>query len=227
MMRNLDEIRAFAAELGARHALEARVKFQDDQVLAACDVDGGSDLRYAVIAAYEDGFDIARAEADPRQAVWPQPISRDHKLWLRSNLVYHNDLAKMTGVPPARISRETAAADWPGPVIARAGDSWYWWPHVEAVLAARGLHLQPGSATPASGPAPSWWGDLPADPDFSPFLRGQLMDLGQFAAEYMLDQLAIQRARRYPDYPEPVIGREDNSWYWWPDLDRFAMRHCL
>ncbi len=28
-----------------------------------------------------------------------------------------------------------------------------------------------------------------------------------------------------PDYPEPVIGRRGNYWYWLPDLDRFFVRH--
>ena len=28
-----------------------------------------------------------------------------------------------------------------------------------------------------------------------------------------------------PDYPEPVIGRRGNYWYWLPDLDRFLVRH--
>lgn len=46
-----------------------------------------------------------------------------------------------------------------------------------------------------------------------------------FSKLYNLDRQTILKAARRPDYPEPVIGRRGNYWYWLPDLDRFLVRH--
>jgi hypothetical protein len=114
--------------------------------------------------------------------------------------------------------------------LARAGycrsrKHWYWWPHLEPVLASRGLDLLPGSARPARGPVPNWQAEKPGDPDFAALLQENLMDFARFGETYDLDRAAILRAHRCLDYPEPVIDRPGNYWYWWPDLDRFLMRH--
>ena len=220
-----NQILARAADLGAAHGRDMRHRLPRDDIPAAFGITEPGDLMYMVIAAYEDNRDIARAEADPRGEQWPQPISRAHKAWLRSNLVNHADLADMLRVPVGRIYQMAGAAGWPEPVVDRPRKYWYWWPHLEPVLASRGLVLAPGVAPPPGRPAPSWWGDLPASPDFRDFLRENLVDFAGFATLYNLDRQTILSAGRWPDYPEPVIGRRGNYWYWLPDLDRFLVRH--
>jgi hypothetical protein len=224
-MANVEAILAGAAELGTAHAHDPRRWLTPGETLAALGVADADDRRYAVLAAYEDARDIALAEADPSQEAWPQPISKSHKLWLRSNLVNHADLAAMLRVPPQRVYQEADRAGWPEPVTGRPRRHWYWWPHLKPALASRALRLAPGVTPPPVGPAPSWWGNMPADPDFGSYLRENLMDFARFAEEYDLSRAAILRASRYLDYPEPVIDRRANYWYWWPDLDRFLVRH--
>ena len=215
---------ARAAELGAEHGRERRW-IPPDHIPGAFGVGEGSELMYMVMAAYQDSRAVARAEADPRNDQWPQPISPAHKTWLKSNLVNQAALASMLKVPIPRVTREARSPGWPEPVINVPRKHWYWWPHLQPALASRGLVLAPCVTPPAGGPAPTWWEDLPASPDFGDFLRENLVDLAMFSKLYNLDRQAILKAARWPDYPEPVIGRRGNYWYWLPDLDRFLVRH--
>lgn len=216
---------ARAAELGAAHARTEYGRLPLDSIAAAAGAGDRPRWQYVLMAAYLDSYDIARAEAHPDQLAFPPPIAAEHKAWLRSNLVNHADLTVMLQVPLSRVRRVTEDPDWPEPVIAQPRKHWYWWPHLAPALTARGLNLTPGVTPPATGPVPGWWGNLPADPDFRNILTENLMDFGRFMEEYMLDKPTILRIRNWPDYPEPVINRPGNYWYWWADLDRFLVRH--
>ena len=128
----LDPILAQAAELGASHGLGRGL--DNLQLQTMLGISAKDPRRYTVIAAYNDGRDIAAAEADAQQEAWPQPIARAHKLWLRSNLINHAGLADMLQVSAGRIYQAVAAA--------------YWWPYLESALASQGLRLPPGTAPP-------------------------------------------------------------------------------
>ena len=145
-MTSLDPILAQAAELGASHGLGRGL--DNLQLQTMLGISAKDPRRYTVIAAYNDGRDIAAAEADAQQEAWPQPIARAHKLWLRSNLINHAGLADMLQVSAGRIYQAVAAADWPEPVIDRPRKQWYWWPYLESALASQGLRLPPGTAPP-------------------------------------------------------------------------------
>jgi hypothetical protein len=224
-----DEIlsaRTRAAERGREDAAGSRGHLLPEEIPAAFGIVGAKgtkDLVYVVTAAYLDSYAIARAEADPRCDEWPQPISPEHKAWLRANLVNHADLARMLQVPIHRIL--SAAKDLPEPVILKPRKHFYWWPHVRPVLARLELPLPPDMPLPASGPAPSWWGDLPSLIDFGDYLAENLMDFAAMVDAYGLERAEILRAGRQVDYPEPVINRPGNYWYWAPDIDRFLQRH--
>lgn len=221
---------ARAAELGREHGSGAGAGWAvgkllaRDDIPAAFGVSSTSEHRFVVTAAYLDSYDIARAEGG-YALEWMQPISAAHKGWLRANLVNHADLAAMLHMSVAHITGMAAAGDLPGPVIARPRKHWYWWPHLKPVLAVAGLRLPPDVTPPPDGPAPSWWGALPASADFGGFLAENLMDFARLTVEYDLPRAAILRAGRMADYPEPVINRAGNYWYWWADLDRFLVRH--
>jgi hypothetical protein len=225
---NDNEILALADEVGAAHGREPQYRLPRDDIPAAFGISEAGNLAYMVMAVYQDSCDIARAEADPQygRRNWSElPISPGHKAWLRSNLVTHADLAGMLQVPVQRIYREAGTAGWPGPVIDRPRQHWHWWPHLERPLASRGLALPPDITPPALGPAPNWWRHLLTDPQFAEYLGENLVDFAGCAATFDLDRATILRAGRRPDYPEPVIGRQGNHWYWLADLDRFLVRH--
>lgn len=213
-----------AAELGRAHALTPNQRLTRDGVPAAFGLDAKSRLRYLVTAAYWDSYDIARAEADPNQTGWPVPISPAHKAWLRANLVNRADLAAMMQVKLPRILRiADVLSDFA--VIDRARKYWYWWPHLKPTLATLGLRLPEGAEPPAAGPIPSWWGDLPSSAGLRDFLQENLIDFAGMVDNYEMSRAEILTAGRQADYPEPVIDRPGNYWYWWPDIDRFLVRH--
>jgi hypothetical protein len=218
------DVEARAADLGSEHAGRGWAA-TSDELLATVGAAGTGDQQYAIVAAYDNAFRVACAEAGSGSPDWLEPISAEHKHWLRGNLVNHARLAALLRVPVQRIYQEIDSVAWPEPVINKPHKFWYWWPNLEPVLDTCGLRLPADAERPPDGPSPSWWGDLPREEDFIYFLRERLLDLSGMAVMFDLDRATILRAGRFPDYPEPVINTPANHWYWESDLDRFLVRH--